>query len=183
MLYAKENCLREQFSFFYGESLMTTNMLPPVAAALDRLGVAYRVFAHAGPVNSLEQAAAERGQRPEQVVRSILFRLGQKRFAMVLVAGPAQVDWKTLRRHVGQSRLTMATAEEVLAVTGYPIGAVSPFGLPQPLPVYIDDSVLAQTEISLGSGVRGVTVILRSADLLRALPNAEVGIFRQHGPA
>lgn len=98
---------------------------------------------------------------------------------MVLVAGPVQVDWKTLRRHLGQSRLTTATAEEVLAITGYAIGAVSPLGLPQPLPIYIDDSVLAETEISLGSGVRGVTVILRSEDLLRALPDAEIGVFRQ----
>lgn len=101
---------------------------------------------------------------------------------MVLVAGPAQVDWKTLRRHLGQSRLTTATAEEVLAITGYAIGAVSPLGLPQPLPIYIDDSVLAETEISLGSGVRGVTVILRSEDLMRALPDAEIGVFRQQTP-
>ena len=161
---------------------MKPDTLPPAAVALDRLGVAYRLFAHAGPVHSLEQAAAERGQRPQQVVRSIVFRLGRDRFAMVLVAGPAQVDWKTLRRHLGQSRLTMATADEVLAVTGYPIGAVGPFGLPQPLPIYIDDSVLAEAEISLGSGVRGVTVILHSDDLVRVLPDAEIGVFRQHDP-
>ncbi len=98
---------------------------------------------------------------------------------MVLVAGPAQVDWKRLRQHLGQSRLTMASADEVLATTGYPIGAVGPLGLPQPLSIYVDDSVLAEAEISIGSGVRGTTVILQSADLLAALPTAEVGLFRQ----
>ncbi len=151
---------------------------PPVARALADLGIPHRVFVHAGPVHSLQQAAEERGQRPEQVVRSILFRLGQDRFAMVLVAGPAQVAWKTLRQHLGQSRLTTATEEEVLTITGYPIGAVSPFGLPQPLPIYIDKSVLAEAEISIGSGVRGTTVILSSADLRAALPDAEIGLFR-----
>lgn len=150
----------------------------PATAALDRLGIPYRTFTHPGPVRSLEQAAVERGQRPEQVVRSILFRLEQERFAMVLVAGPAQVAWRTLRRHLGQSRLTMASEEEVVAVTGYQIGAVAPLGLPQPLPVYIDDSVTAEEEISLGSGVRGTTIILAAADLLRALPEAETGHFR-----
>ncbi|HHY58213.1 MAG TPA: YbaK/EbsC family protein [Chloroflexi bacterium] len=158
---------------------MHPDRLPPVAAALDRLGIPYRLFTHAGPVESLEQAAHERGQRPGQVVRSILFRLAQDRFAMVLVAGPAQVDWKRLRQHLGQSRLTMASADEVLATTGYPIGAVGPLGLPQPLSIYVDDSVLAEAEISIGSGVRGTTVILQSADLLAALPTAEVGLFRQ----
>lgn len=150
----------------------------PVAAALDRLYIPYRLFTHPGPITSLEQAAAERGQRPEQVVRSILFRLEQDRFAMVLVAGAAQVDWRALRKHLGRSRLTTASEEEVLAVTGYQIGAVSPLGLPQPLPVYIDEGVAAQDEISLGSGVRGRTVILRAADLLKALPEAELGRFR-----
>ncbi|HAJ38248.1 MAG TPA: hypothetical protein DCL15_21465 [Chloroflexi bacterium] len=158
---------------------MNPDPLPPVAAALDRLGIPHRLFTHAGPVESLEQAARERSQRPEQVVRSILFRLAQDRFAMVLVAGPAQVDWKRLRQHLGQSRLTMASAEEVLTTTGYPIGAVGPLGLPQPIPIYVDDSVLSEAEISIGSGVRGTTVILHSANLLAALPTAEVGVFRQ----
>lgn len=162
---------------------MEVDALPPVAAVLEQLGITYRLFKHSGAVNSLEQAAAERNQRPEQVVRSILFRLGQNRFVMVLVAGSAQVDWKALRRRLGQSRLTMATAEEVLAVTGYPIGAVGPLGLPKPLSIFIDESVFAEAEISLGSGVRGTTIILRSDALRRALPDAEVGLFRQHTAA
>lgn len=147
--------------------------LTPVGRALDERGVAYREFTHPGPIHSLEQAAEERGQRPEQVVRSILFRTGPDDYLMVLVAGPQQVDWKALRRHLGQSRMTMASPDEVLAVTGYEIGAVSPFGLPRPLRVLVDESVAREEEVSLGSGTRGTTVILRSADLLAALPEAE----------
>lgn len=98
---------------------------------------------------------------------------------MVLVAGPAQVNWKKLRHRLGRSRCTMATPEEVLAVTSYPVGAVSPLGVPTSLPIYIDEAVLAEPEVSIGSGVRGVAVILQSADLLRALPGAELGVFRR----
>lgn len=145
----------------------------PVANVLNALGVGTREFTHPGPVRSLEQAAAERGQQPDQVVRSILFRTGQEDYLMVLVAGPRQVDWKALRRHLGQSRLTMATPEEVLQVTGYEIGAVAPFGVPGPLRVLIDESVTAHDEVSIGSGRKGTTVILRTADLLAALPAAE----------
>ena len=97
---------------------------------------------------------------------------------MVLVAGPAQVAWRTLRQRLGQSRLSMASEAEVLAVTGYPVGAVGPLGLPQPLPIFIDAGVMAEEEVSLGSGVRGTTVILRTADLRAALPEAEIGEFR-----
>ncbi len=117
---------------------------PPVAQALTALQIPHTVFTHPGPVNSLEQAAAERGQQPEQVVRSLLFRLAEGDFAMVLVAGPAQVSWKALRQHFGQSRLTTATEDEVLAVTGYTRGAVAPFGLRQPVRILIDQGVLTQ---------------------------------------
>ena len=110
---------------------------PPVSIALDKLGIAHTVFHHAGQVNSLEQAAQERNQRLEQVVRSILFRLSGNEYLMALAAGPKQISWKALRKHVGQSRLTMASEEEVLAVTGYRIGTVSPFGLPNPIKILI----------------------------------------------
>ncbi len=149
----------------------------PVSRALDALPAPYRLFRHAGPVHSLEQAAEERGQRPEQVVRSIVFRVGAGEFVMVLVAGAHQVDWKALRRYLGQSRLTTATEPELLASTGYVAGAVGPFGLPQPMRVLIDERVLAAADLSIGSGVRGTTVILTSADLRRALPEAEVGVY------
>ena len=146
----------------------------PVTQALDQLHFPYTFFAHDGPVHSLEQAAAERGQQPEQVVRTILFRMAQDVYVMVLVAGPQQIDWKALRRYLGQSRITMASEEEVLAVTGYQIGSVSPFGLPQPIRTLVDESVMAQEEISIGSGVRSTTVIMKTAVLLQALPDVEI---------
>lgn len=147
---------------------------PPVSLALDELKIAHRVFTHPGPVSSLEQAARERGQRPEQVVRSILFRIGEDQYLMALVTGTAQISWKALRSYLGQSRLTMANEDEVLAVTGYPIGAVSPFGTIRNFRVLVDPGVFLEEEISIGSGVRGTTVILKSADLKRALGDFEV---------
>lgn len=160
-------------------NLSLNQLAPPVSVALTALNIPHRVFTHAGPVDSLEQAAAERGQQPEQIVRTILFRLGEGEYALVLMAGPAQISWRALRQQMGRSRLTTASREEVLLVTGYPIGAVAPFGLPQPLPVLIDESVLQQEEVSLGSGVRGVAIMLRTADLAAALPDAKVGQFRE----
>ncbi len=145
----------------------------PVTEALDRKSIPYRVFVHAGPVRSLEQAAEERGQKPEQIIRSLLFRLSEDEFVMALMAGPQQVDWKTLRRTLGEKRLTTASEDEVLRVTGYPRGAVSPFGLPQPLRLLADPTIFAPQEVSIGSGVRGTTVILSSFNLRRALPPFE----------
>jgi len=145
-----------------------------VSLALDEMNIPHTTFTHTRPVKSLEQAAKERGQRPEQIVRSILFRIGEDEYLMALVAGPDQISWRALRSYLGQSRLTMANADEVLRVTGYPIGAVSPFGTARRLRVLVDPSVFVEREISLGSGVRGTTIIMKSDDLKRALGIVEL---------
>ena len=88
--------------------------IPPVSLALTAAGIEHQLFHHPGPVNSLEQAALERDQEPQQVVRSILFRLSKGQYAMVLVAGPDQISWKALRAYFSQSRITTARREEVL---------------------------------------------------------------------
>ena len=146
----------------------------PVTRELEEKGIPFRLFTHNGPVGSLEQAAAERNQQPSQVIRSLLFRLSADLFVMVLVAGPGQIPWRPLRNYLGESRLTTASREELRRVTGYEIGAVAPFGLPRSLRILVDRRVFEETEISLGSGVRGTAVILQSADLRRALEPVEV---------
>lgn len=146
----------------------------PVSIELEKLSIPHRVFTHPGKVSSLEQAAQERGQRPEQIVRSILFRIGEGEYLMALVAGPAQISWKALRAYLGQSRLTMADEDEVLEITGYPIGAVSPFGTATKLRLLVDPNVFVEEEISIGSGVRGTTIILKSDDLKHALGEIEM---------
>jgi Cys-tRNA(Pro)/Cys-tRNA(Cys) deacylase len=151
----------------------------PVTQALDASGTPYRFFRHSGPVHSVEQAARERGQVPDQVVRSILFRISHDHYVMVLAAGPHQISWPALRSYLSQSRLTLARPDEVLAVTGYPIGAVSPFGLPSPTRILLDRHVLDHAEISIGSGVRNTTIILQTQDLIKALGEVEIGDFVQ----
>jgi prolyl-tRNA editing enzyme YbaK/EbsC (Cys-tRNA(Pro) deacylase) len=93
---------------------------------------------------------------------------------MVLMAGREQVDWRKLRQLVKRSRVRMATEDEVLEVTGYRVGTVSPFGLKNPVKVLIDASVLKEEEVSIGSGVRNMAIILKSADLRLALADTEI---------
>jgi Cys-tRNA(Pro)/Cys-tRNA(Cys) deacylase len=149
----------------------------PVTRFLDLQRIPYRFFKHPSEVHSLEQAAHERGQRTDQIIRSIVFRLSRGGFVMVLIAGEKQVSWKALRRHLGTSRISMATAAEVLQVTGYPLGAVSPFGINPPMRILMDIGILAEEEISVGSGVRYTTVILQRDDFIHALGKVEEGEF------
>jgi prolyl-tRNA editing enzyme YbaK/EbsC (Cys-tRNA(Pro) deacylase) len=94
-----------------------------------------------------------------------------------LVAGPQQIAWPTIREYLGVSRISLAKEDDVLNYTGYPLGAVSPFGLPGSMRILVDESVFDEGEISIGSGVRYTTVIMTSSDLRRALGDVEIGCF------
>lgn len=155
----------------------TEDETTPVGRALAASQVPFRLFHHNGPIESLEHAAQARGQQPEQVVRSILFRLGENEFVMVLTSGSDQISWPHLRKFLGVSRLSLASRAELLEQTGYEPGAAAPFGTPNPLRVLLDERVLAQDEVSIGSGVRGTAVILAVPDLVSALGDVQVGCF------
>jgi len=87
-----------------------------------------------------------------------------------------KVNWTKLRRHLGVSRITTATPEQVLEITGYPPGAVSPFGLPSPLRILADHGITDHGEISLGAGIPNAGILLARDDLLNAL-KIEMGDF------
>lgn len=117
-------------------------------------------------------------------MRSLLFRIPNDIFVMVLAAGPAQVSWPALRAYLGVTRMTTATRQEVVEQTGYESGAVSPFGLPgqagdlgKEIRILADEGVFREQEVSIGSGVRFTTVILQSTDLRAALGQVETGKF------
>ncbi len=145
--------------------------------ALDTLCMPYKLFIHERPLTSIEQAAEERGLQTAQIIRSLLFRTSKDGFLMVLMPGPSQVSWSKLRHYLGVSRLTTASEGEVLEMTGYERGAVSPLGLPQPMRILGDDGICEHEVISLGAGIRNAGIIMKRDDLLRAV-EIELADFR-----
>jgi Cys-tRNA(Pro)/Cys-tRNA(Cys) deacylase len=150
-----------------------------VTRALDSLGIPYQLHIHEKPLRSLQQAAQERGLEPTQILRSLLFRCEDEAYILVLMAGPRKVSWPKLRRHLGVSRITTATSEQVRDVTGYPPGAVSPFGLSSHIRILADRSILTHEQISLGAGIPNAGVILKLDDLLKVL-DLEMGDFGEN---
>lgn len=144
----------------------------PATRALDDVGVPYTLHLHDHPIRSLEQAAAERGLLPGQIVRSLVFRLGVDSFVLVLAPGPGKVSWPKLRRHLAVSRLTTASTEEVKRVTGYVPGTVSPLGIATPLPILADRHLLDQETVSVGAGVPNAGIVLATDALVRLLTPA-----------
>jgi Cys-tRNA(Pro)/Cys-tRNA(Cys) deacylase len=161
---------------WYSAGMLITS---PAIQYLEQKAIAFRIFTHTHLPASLKEAACERDQKTEQVIRSILFRIKPGQFVMVLMAGPGQISWKQVRAHLGVSRLSMATKGEVKEITGYEIGTVNPFGLPPSIRLLVDKSVFKPKEISIGCGVLGSALILKTGDLQRVLASSEIGLFSE----
>ncbi len=140
---------------------------------LDAEGVAYRRLPHAEPVFTVEAAAAQRGVVAEEMVKSILLRekAEPRRYVMACILGTARLDPQAVRAHLSQvqawKRLTFATAEEILAVTGYVQGAVAPLCLPAEVPVVFDQAITRCTRVNISSGDPLLGLELSQQDLSR----------------
>jgi prolyl-tRNA editing enzyme YbaK/EbsC (Cys-tRNA(Pro) deacylase) len=68
---------------------------------------------------------------------------------------------------VGKKRVKLASAETVLEISGYEVGAMPPFGHRQPLVTLIDRKVLEFTDAYAGGGAENAIVHLTPQDILR----------------
>jgi Cys-tRNA(Pro)/Cys-tRNA(Cys) deacylase len=136
--------------------------------ALAALGDLSHTVVRHGPVRSLEEAAVARGVSPAAVVKTLVVRRGAGDYLFVLVPGDRQISWPKLRALLGVSRMTLPSADEALAATGYERGTITPFGSTTAWPVVADRAIVGQ-EVTLGGGAQGVAVKLQADDVIAAL--------------
>lgn len=87
-----------------------------------------------------ELAAEAVGCEVGQIVKSLVF-VADSRPVLALVAGDRRGDTVAIGRMLGASTVRFADAETVRSATGYAIGGVSPYDLPEGLVVLIDESL------------------------------------------
>ncbi len=103
-----------------------------------------------GSTATVAQAAQGHGVSHGQIAKTLSLRQGDKPF-LVVTRGDARLDNKKARTAFG-GKVSMLSPEEVVAVTGHPVGGVCPFGLAMPLPVYCDVSLKAFDEVVPAAG-------------------------------
>jgi prolyl-tRNA editing enzyme YbaK/EbsC (Cys-tRNA(Pro) deacylase) len=99
------------------------------------------------------------------VVKSLVFASkDQEKFVLVLVSGQNRADNQKLSKITGFGVLT-AKPERVLALTGYPVGAVPPFGADLELPVIIDQDLMTYQNLWASAGSSHILVNFESVIL------------------
>src|SRR5881296_4220737 len=97
-----------------------------------------------------------------------------RQYAACVVKATTRLDVNhAVRRLMGASKLSFASAEETKALTGMMLGGVTVFALPADLPIYVDDRLMALPWVILGSGSRSSKIKI-APEVFRRLPNATI---------
>jgi len=147
-----------------------------VRAVLDSLGVDYEWMACDPDFADTAAFCAKYGIAPDISANTIVVasRRGEPAYCACVVLATTRLDVNNVvRRLMGVPKASFAAAEETVAITGMMIGGVTPFALPESLPLYVDAAVMQRERVVTGAGSRSAKVML-PPDALQRLPNARV---------
>ena len=119
---------------------------------------------------TVEMAAKGHGVAPAQIAKTLSLRIKDRTF-LIVTAGDARLNNRKIKDVLG-GKPRMLGQDEVVALTGHPVGGVCPFGLATPLPVYCDVSLKEFDEVVPAAGSTNSALRI-SPDRMAALVNAE----------
>ena len=113
--------------------------------------------------STVAKAAEALGVTPGEIAKSLLLQV-QEGFVMVLMAGDKRLDNRKFK-DIFKTKPKMPEMEQVLEVTGHPVGGVCPFGLKTEMPVYLDESLREYAKVYPAAGAPNAAVELAVEEL------------------
>ncbi len=121
-------------------------------------------------------AALAHGVEPGRIAKTLSFRLKDGRVIILVTRGDARIDNRKFKDAFGKG--TMLPEEEVVALTGHPVGGVCPFGLARPLPVFLDLSLRDFDEVLPAAGAVHSAIRISPAQLAEVTDGKWVDVCR-----
>lgn len=101
-------------------------------------------------------------------------KTGEEKYAACLVLATCRLDVNhTVRKKLGARKVSFATPEETRDLTGMEIGGVTPLGLPEDLPLWVDARIMTLPYVILGGGGRDTKITVDPAIFIQT-PATEV---------
>ena len=147
-----------------------------VVRVLDAIGLPYEIV-ECDPDYADTAAFCEKyGYPPEQSCNTILVasKRGEKKYSACIALAHTRLDVNHRVRDLMEvKRLSFASADETAELTGMMIGGVTPFCLPDDLPVYVDSRIMSLDYVILGGGSRSAKVKI-DPEVFNKMPSVQV---------
>lgn len=140
-----------------------------------------RLIEVADSTATVETAARALGVEPGRIAKTLAVRAGDHLFLLV-ARGDTRLDNRKSKDEFG-ARPRMLGPEETFEVTGHPVGGVCPFGLKEPLPIYLDESLRAFDLVYPAGGSLNTSVEVTPQRLFDLVGERWVDLCRLPGEA
>ncbi len=137
---------------------------------LDLLKITYTLHEYEWDESELDaQTVSEKvGVLSNQIFKTLIVQ-GDKTGVMVAsIPGNCELNLKRLATVSGNKKVEMVPLKQILQLTGYIRGGVSPLGIKKKYPIYIDVSAKSMDLVSISAGRRGLQIFISGADLIVA---------------
>ena len=136
---------------------------------LDAAKISYRVMEYTVDENDLSgtHIADQIGLPYGQVFKTLVAKGDKTGPVVFCIPCDGEIDLKKAAALTGNKKIEMIHVKDLLALTGYIRGGVSPIGMKKKFPTYIDESCLSWDEITVSSGQRGAQLLLNTAALVK----------------
>ena len=135
---------------------------------LDAAKIPYQILEYEVDENDLSgmHIAEQLGFPPEKMFKTLVAK-GDKTGPLVFcIPVAAEIDLKRAAAITGNKKIEMIHVKDLLALTGYIRGGVSPIGMKKAFPTYVDESALQFEQITVSSGTRGAQLLLSREALI-----------------
>lgn len=155
---------------------LAKNIETEVISILDGLGIKYEIINIDRQYADTADFCREYDYPLENCGNTIIVssRKEPKQFSVCVVKGSTRLDVnRTVRKLMGVRRLSFASTEDTMKLTGMEIGGVTPLALPDSVQIYVDSLVMNLEFVILGSGSRCSKISI-SPIVFRKLENMKV---------
>src|SRR6185295_873594 len=115
----------------------------------------------------------------EQVFKTLVARGDRTGVVMAAIPASTELDLKALASVSGNKKVDLVPVKEVLGLTGYIRGGVSPIGVRKPYPFFLDETADLWDAISISAGIRGTQMLLAPDDLIRITEGVRCAIAKE----
>lgn len=139
--------------------------LESVTIYFSKFELDHRIIVLETSTATVDEAASAHNVQPDQIGKTLSFTVNEKPL-LIVVSGASKIDNRKYKAHF-LKKAKMMNPQAVLEQIGHEIGGVCPFGLTQPIDVYLDITLKKHQEIIPAAGCPNSAIRLSIEELER----------------
>ncbi len=151
------------------------------ARFLDNLGIRYELIEYEVDEEDLSaETVATKVNLPfGQVFKTLVVRGDKTGVLLTCIPTGTELDLKKIAEVSGNKKVELVPVKEVLPLTGYIRGGVSPIGTKKHYPTFFHESALQYPFISISAGTRGLQIFVDPKKLSEVIKAKIARIVRE----